>query len=194
MVAAVVASVLLPAVPAPTTAQATATATADSSSISRLWLGVDRSSFAGRCVNGHAMDRTGRGVPFRFTLSVDVGRAPVSLRRRLCAASRAHRWHRVDFTLEGGSQRSTPQSDRIVYRSLRLISAAVHYDDGVHSSDPVDVSVRCASRRDDAVLSPVGDWGLMRRSTRLDLFRHAVVPESRSYHLSTSLWQTRRSP
>ncbi|MFC7384720.1 hypothetical protein [Sphaerisporangium rhizosphaerae] len=114
--AAVLASVLLPAVPAPTTA------TADSSPISRLWLSADRSSFAGRCVSGHAMDRTGRRVTFRFPLSVDVGRAPVTLRRRLCTANRAYRWHRVDFTLDGGSRCMALQSHWIV----RRITAAVH--------------------------------------------------------------------
>ncbi|MGW4640666.1 hypothetical protein ACWEN6_19175 [Sphaerisporangium sp. NPDC004334] len=56
------------------------------------------------------MDKTGRRVPFRFTLSVDVGRVPLSLRRRLYAANHAYRSHQVDFTLPGGSQRMARQS------------------------------------------------------------------------------------
>ncbi|MFI6604160.1 hypothetical protein ACIBHX_48710 [Nonomuraea sp. NPDC050536] len=150
VVAAVAAGVLLPAVPAQ------AQATADPSPISRLWLSADRTSFTGRCVNGYPVDSTGRRVPFRFTLSVEVRRAPVSLRWRLYAANRAYRWHQLDFNLEGGGQRMAPQTNLIVHQSVRRLSAAVYYDDGIHYSNPVDVSVRCVSLRDDVVPNPVG--------------------------------------
>ncbi|MFG6201582.1 hypothetical protein [Nonomuraea sp. JJY05] len=115
--AAVAADVLPPAVPA------RAEATAGPSPISPLWPSTGRTSFTGRWVNGYPMDSTGRRVPFRFTLSVEAGRAPVSLRRRLYAPNRGYRWHRLDFKLEGGGQRMAPQTN-LMCRRVRHDAAA----------------------------------------------------------------------